>query len=249
MTTGGVRNIRVIGLHIEQSVIANTQTGVYQLGTDCYNLVLESMFFWGIKKPIDIAGSCNGLRIDNIYLNHNGHASPAPAAINTSAQVRGCEIGYVDNTSSNFYATIANDLSDSDTRRKTQAGGLPFEVFLAGAQALTNAATDLAGITKTVTPIYKETWIVRIYIDLTVTVTGTGLMNATIVFDGGNQRSVFLDPGAVVGRFGLVTSKIIGGVTPNTAHTVKVQVSKVNAGGTATAQAAHTVMTLERVGE
>jgi hypothetical protein len=244
--SGGIRNFRFTGIHLEHSSTSNACVGLYQTGVDCLNLVVDGAFCWGLKTPFNISGTVTGLQLENVYLNKNGHTAEN-TAITVSSNVSRFELGSIVNPVSGGYTTLLSDSSDSTTARKRFAGALPQAVQASSTLTLSQTSTDITGATFTATPMLTETWIVMAVFDFNCSATDPGLCVGTIDFDGSSVGgNAFFDPDTT-GRGTVSTVHVIGSVSAGTSHTVKLKANKSNAGGTATASAAHTRFVIYRV--
>lgn len=247
--TGGHRNYRINDIHIENSSTTNTETGILVSGNDVPNVKIDGAFLWGLKTPINISGTVNGLTVERVYANTNGHAAPAAVILNVSnAAARAVDIGNIIN-GGNTYGGLVADASDAVTRRKRFAGSLPGAFQASANLALAQAIADVAGATVTATPIVNERWIVVAIFDFNITVATAGLCTGTVDFDGaGVGGTALFDPNNGVGRATVSTVTTVS-AGAGVAHTVKLRAQKANATGTATAQAANTRMVVYRTTE
>ncbi|MCC6311370.1 MAG: hypothetical protein IT345_10690 [Trueperaceae bacterium] len=241
-TSGGIRNVRVQNLHIENDSTTNAATGIYQSGTDCRNLALDGLFLWGIKTPVNVTGTVNGLTIARLYGNSNSHATPG-ALLTIGASVTEFLLGTVVQTG---YSAIS-DSSDATTRRKQFAGARPVVQQASSAYTITATAAQISGMSYTASPAYDETWTVLVTIDCNITSADPGLVTGQIVLDGATVGpSILFSAAGALMRATVGTTHVMAGITPSTSHTLEIHAKKANAGGTAVAQAANTRMTILR---
>ena len=229
-TTGGgkLRNLRFQNLHIETGISSNTQTGFYASG-DIKHLVVDGVFFWGVQTPMVLSGTILDVSLRGILASANSVSSPG-AVLTVGSSVTNLELGYLEQSG---YSAIS-DSSQALTRRQIFAGGPATSVIAATAlTSISQSTTSVPGFTYTATPVYSETWTVIATIDCEATSAGTGYIAAYIVLDGATtgQPAVFSPGTTDVGRATVSTTVVI---SPSiSAHTIRVDVKKQNAGGTA----------------
>jgi hypothetical protein len=242
--TGSFYNVSFFNTHLElTNNAANTATGIYQSGAGFTNVVFDGLFLWGMQTPVNITGTVNGLRIENVYANSVGVASPG-ALITTGASVTGFELGFV--AAMSTYTAIV-DGSSQATRRKRFAGARTVQTNTGITLTLTNVNQD-TGVTVTITPTYDEVWEVTGVIDFSISVAGVGLCAANFVFDGvAASNAAFYDPGGGVGRSTVPVHGVFFAAA-GVAHTLKIVAKKSTGVGTAVTNATHTNMLLRRSG-
>jgi hypothetical protein len=147
------------------------------------------------------------------------------------------------------YALASANGSATTPSRSDHVHGTPEPTILnQGATAdytVTNAQADVTGATASYTTSRANVKaVITVTFDVDITTSGTGLLTGQVLVDGAAQtpKVVINDPGAVDRRSGSITTSVV--LATAASHTIKLQIAKANAGGTAVAKQDNTRVTV-----
>jgi hypothetical protein len=244
-------NYSIIGGHIEQGAIdhSNAAYGIYvDAAATVINLRATGLVMTESKYPIYVRGTVIGLHLDGLYVNKLAYVGTPGTAIDIGSDVSNFYLGAVHHSAGSEYPVLLADTSVSTSRSKPLAGGLPTEYAASASLTLGTSLADVTGCTMTATPLLPETWVVNATFDFDVGTADPGTLVGRIMLDGSNAGgpAAFRMGATATGRATCHASAVIAASAA--AHTVKLQASKANAGGVATALITNTRMMVQRVG-